>query len=63
MHLPDPSYWPFFTSVALLILAIGFMIEIPVWFVKYPISVVGGLLVFVGVLAWSNEPPTKEKDH
>ena len=63
VHLPDPSYWPIFTSVALLILAIGFMIEIPVWFVKYPISVVGGLLVFVGVLAWSNEPPTKEKDH
>ena len=63
IHMPNPSYWPFVTAVGTVLLAAGFLFEFPLDYIKYPLPFIGGLIAFVGVVGWSNEPPAPEAHH
>ena len=63
IHMPSPSYWPFVTAVGTVLIAAGFFFEFPLDYIKYPLPFVGGLIAFVGVIGWSNEPPAPESHH
>ena len=63
IHMPSPSYWPFVTAVGTVLLAAGFFFEFPLDYIKYPLPFIGGLIAFVGVIGWSNEPPAPESHH
>ncbi|HEX6481861.1 MAG TPA: BON domain-containing protein [Ktedonobacteraceae bacterium] len=53
IHLPGPSYWPIFLSVAILITIAGvFSITSFPW-----ITLAGGVLVLIGILGWGLEDP------
>ncbi|MDA1129123.1 MAG: cytochrome c oxidase subunit I [Chloroflexi bacterium] len=56
IHMPSPSYWPIFTAVGVALIGGGLLSH-------YALSFVGGVIAFIGVVAWSNEPaaaPPKE---
>ena len=63
IHMPNPSYWPFVTAVGTVLLAAGFLFEFPFDYIKYPLPFIGGLIAFIGVAGWSNEPPAPESHH
>ena len=46
-----------------LIMAAGFFFEFPLDYIKYPLPFIGGLIAFIGVIGWSNEPPAPEAHH
>ena len=53
IHLPGPSYWPIVLSVAILItIASIFSISSTPW-----ITIIGAVLVLVGILGWGLEDP------
>jgi hypothetical protein len=53
IHLPGPSYWPIFLSVAILITIAGiFSITSFPW-----ITLAGAVLVLIGILGWGLEDP------
>ena len=64
IHLPQPSYWPFFVSLGLFIFGGGLVYlinvdEAGIRSLNYPamiISVIGVLIGIVSVYAWSFEP-------
>ena len=60
IHMPSPSYWPFVTSLGVLILAAGFLVDFGWPYIRFPIPFLGGLLCIIGVVGWSNEPTTRE---
>lgn len=53
IHLPNPSYWPFVISAALLITFVGLLIvnTTPV------LLIVGVVLVFISIIGWGLENP------
>lgn len=62
IHLPQPSYWPFISSVGLLIGGYGLMYS-STW-AGIAVGVFGLLLTTVAIYAWSfepvNDPPSSE---
>jgi cytochrome c oxidase subunit 1 len=60
IHMPSPSYWPIVVSFGLAWLAAGLLIPFPLDYIKYPISIIGGIITILGVIGWSNEPPAAE---
>lgn len=56
IHMPSPSYWPIVTALGAVTLAGGFLFEFPWDYIKFPIPFLGGLLVFIGIVGWGNEP-------
>ena len=63
IHMPNPSYWPIFTAFGLLLLAVGFLIEFPWQYLKFPIAIPAGIIIFIGVMGWSFEPAAPEAHH
>jgi cytochrome c oxidase subunit I len=63
IHMPSPSYWPIVVSFGLAWLAAGLLIPFPLDYIKYPVSFIGGIIVILGVIGWSNEPPAAESHH
>jgi cytochrome c oxidase subunit 1 len=63
IHMPNPSYWPIVTAFGLLLLAVGFLIEFPWQYLKFPIPIIAGLVIFTGVMGWSFEPAAPEEHH
>ena len=63
IHMPNPSYWPIFTAFGLLLLAVGFLIEFPWQYLKFPIAIPAGIIIFIGVMGWSFEPAAPEGHH
>ncbi len=61
IHMPSPSYWPFVTSLGVLILAAGFLVDFGWPYIRFPIPFIGGLICIIGVVGWSNEPPAREQ--
>ncbi|HEV2581406.1 MAG TPA: BON domain-containing protein [Ktedonobacteraceae bacterium] len=53
IHLPGPSYWPIFISVALLITFVGllFINSTPV------LVIIGAVLALIGIVGWGVENP------
>ncbi|MBM3935223.1 MAG: cytochrome c oxidase subunit I [SAR202 cluster bacterium] len=49
IHMPQPSYWPIFTSIGLLVGAYGLIFA-------WPVAVLGGAILMIGIYAWSLEP-------
>ncbi|HAA96212.1 MAG: cytochrome c oxidase subunit I [SAR202 cluster bacterium] len=56
IHMPSPSYWPLITAVGVTLIGGGLLSH-------YAISFVGGIIAFIGVISWSNEPATAPNDH
>ena len=56
IHMPSPSYWPIVIAFGVTWIAGGIL-------TYYALSVVGGLIAFVGVLGWGNEPASAQSDH
>ncbi len=54
IHLPQPSYWPFVASLGIFIAAYGVVFNDLV--VPWGIAILGTVIGFVGVYAWSLEP-------
>ncbi|MEC9308104.1 MAG: cytochrome c oxidase subunit I [Chloroflexota bacterium] len=63
IHMPNTSYWPIVTAFGLLLLAVGFLIEFPWQYLKFPIPIIAGLVIFTGVMGWSFEPAAPEEHH
>ena len=51
IHMPNPSYFPVIVAVGILMLAAGLMIP------PFPVvSVLGVVVMFVGIYGWTFEP-------
>jgi cytochrome c oxidase subunit 1 len=48
IHMPEPSYWPLLTALAITVFVAGILIAVPV-------LVIGGLLVLVAILGFATE--------
>ena len=51
VHLPSPSYWPLVTSFGVVWLAAGFLIDVGWDYIRFPVSIIGGLITVIGVIA------------
>ena len=60
IHMPSPSYWPLVTAIGVLILGAGMLVDTGWDYIRFPIPFIGGLICFIGIIAWANEPPAKE---
>jgi cytochrome c oxidase subunit 1 len=56
IHMPSPSYWPVITAIGVGLIGGGLLSH-------YGVSFLGGLIAFIGVIGWSNEPPAAEEGH
>jgi cytochrome c oxidase subunit 1 len=56
IHMPSPSYWPIITAAGVGLIAGGLLSH-------YGVSFLGGLIAFIGVIGWSNEPPAAEEGY
>ena len=63
IHMPSPSYWPLVIAFGIAWIGGGLMIEFPWPYIKFPISFIGGIIAFLGVIGWANEPATAESHH
>ncbi len=50
IHMPSPSYWPIITAAGVALIGGGIVSH-------YGISFLGGIIAFLGVIGWANEPP------
>jgi cytochrome c oxidase subunit 1 len=55
MHMPSPSYWPMVVAFGLPVVAIGLIFA-------HVVSVVGALIVIIGVYGWAQEPAVADRD-
>ena len=53
IHMPSPSYWPVIVAAGVALMAGGLLTH-------YGVSFAGGIIVFLGVVGWGNEPPAAE---
>ena len=60
IHMPSPSYWPLVIAFGIAWIGGGLLIEFPWPYIKFPISFVGGIIAFLGVIGWANEPVAAE---
>jgi cytochrome c oxidase subunit 1 len=60
IHMPSPSYWPLVASFGVAWLAGGLLIDFGWDYIRFPLSFVGGLIIIIGVIGWSNEPAAAE---
>jgi cytochrome c oxidase subunit 1 len=60
IHMPSPSYWPLVIAFGIAWIGGGLLIEFPWPYIKFPISFVGGIIAFLGVIGWANEPAAAE---
>ena len=60
IHMPSPSYWPLVTAIGVLILAGGMLVDVGWDYIRFPIPFIGGIISFIGIIGWANEPPAKE---
>ena len=63
IHMPSPSYWPFVTALGTGLLAAGFLIDFGWDYIRFPIPFIGGIIAFLGVVGWANEPPDHAAHH
>ena len=49
IHMPSPSYWPVITAAGVALIGGGILSH-------YGISFLGGVIAFLGVIGWANEP-------
>ena len=63
IHMPSPSYWPLVIAFGIAWIGGGLFIEFPWPYIKFPISFVGGIIAFLGVIGWANEPAAAEAHH
>ena len=63
VHMPSPSYWPLVVAIGVAWIGGGLLLPFPWPYIKFPISFIGGLIAFIGVIGWSNEPATAPSDH
>jgi cytochrome c oxidase subunit 1 len=62
IHMPDPSYWPLVTAIGVLVLAAGMLFDTGWDYIRFPIPFIGGIICFIGIVAWANEPAASEHD-
>lgn len=60
IHMPSPSYWPLVTAIGVLVLAAGMLFDTGWDYIRFPIPFIGGIICFIGIIAWANEPPARE---
>ena len=56
IHMPSPSYWPLVVAFGVAWLGAGILTHVG-------ISFVGGIIAFLGVVGWANEPAAAEATH
>ena len=49
IHMPSPSYWPIVVAAGVALIGGGILVH-------YGVSFLGGVIAFLGTIAWSNEP-------
>ena len=54
IHMPSPSYWPIIIAAGVGLIGGGLLSH-------YGVSFLGGLIAFIGVIGWANEPPAAEE--
>ena len=55
IHMPSPSYWPIITAAGVALIGGGILSH-------YGISFLGGVIAFLGVIGWANEPPAAPEE-
>ncbi len=60
IHMPSPSYWPLVTAIGVLVLASGMLFDTGWDYIRFPIPFIGGIICFIGIVAWANEPAAEE---
>ena len=65
IHMPNPSYYPFFVSVGLFVAALGLLIDNPkinIQLLNMPtLCALGLLIVFASIYGWAFEPAADER--
>ena len=56
IHMPSPSYWPLVIAVGVALLGGGILTH-------FALSFVGGIIAFIGVVGWGNEPAAAQESH
>ena len=56
VHMPSPSYWPIWIAAGVGLMAGGIVSH-------YALSFVGGVIVVLGIIGWSNEPTVAPNAH
>ena len=54
IHMPSPSYWPLVIAVGVALLGGGILTH-------FALSFVGGIIAFIGVVGWANEPAAAQE--
>jgi len=63
IHMPSPSYWPLVAALGTVWVGAGLLLEVPWPYIKFPVCFIGGAIVLIGVVGWSNEPASAPTDH
>ena len=63
IHMPSPSYWPLVIAFGIAWIGGGLFIEIPWPYIKFPVCFIGGIIAFLGVIGWANEPAAAAESH
>ena len=68
IHLPNPSFWPFFSAIGMLLMQGGFLFETITLFYLGPLAIsivtMAGLIMLLwGIFAWAFEPTGVEGLH
>ena len=56
IHMPSPSYWPIWIAAGVALMGGGILSH-------FALSFVGGVIVFLGVIGWANEPTVAPNAH
>ena len=60
IHMPNPSYYPFFVSIGIFVAALGLLVDNPkikIQLLNMPtLCAIGLVIVFAGIYGWAFEP-------
>ncbi len=56
IHMPSPSYWPIVVAAGVALIGGGILVH-------YGVSFLGGVIAFLGTIAWANEPAAAPEEH
>jgi heme/copper-type cytochrome/quinol oxidase subunit 1 len=56
IHMPSPSWWPIYCTIAVSFILIGFLVSNVAGWVGFPMAIFGGLATIFSLWKWIMEP-------
>ncbi len=63
IHMPGPSWWPFIVAFGILMFMVGFMTPHPWAFPFTPVTLIGFVILLVGIFKWAYQPVDANATH